>query len=258
MIGIIGTGNMGGAMCRSIIKGGGSAVIAGRNAAKTAALAADTGAAVAADNRACAAGADAVMLCVKPDVVPAVMAEIAPVLGGRPVISVAAGVSVAALRALGAKAVVRLMPNTPAAIGRGMIISCCDEAGADTAKQLCRILEAAGNTVAPMPEKLFSAAGTASGCTPAYAYMFIESLADGAVRAGVPRADAIKLAAAAVEGAAAMVLETGRHPDELKDAVCSPGGTTIAGVAALEEHGFRAAAAGAVYAAYIRTEELTK
>ena len=94
-----------------------------------------------------------------------------------------------------------------------------------------------------------NAAGTLGGCTPAWVYMFIEALADGGVMAGVPRKQAIRLAAAAVQGAAAMVLETGKHPEELKDEVCSPAGTTIEGVKALEDAGFRSAAMQAVLCA---------
>lgn len=257
MIGIIGTGNMGGALCRAIFTAGVSALIAGRNVEKTAALARETGAEVAGSNIECAERADTVLLCVKPNVIASVMAEILPALGDKPVVSVAAGITVKALQGMGARAVIRLMPNTPAAIGRGMILECSDAEGGKHIPALNSALASAGE-ILPVPEKLFNAAGTASGCTPAFAYIFIEALADGAVRAGVPREDAVRLAAAAVEGAAAMVRETGRHPDRLKDEVCSPGGTTIAGVAALEERSFRAAAAEAVYASYLRTEELTK
>ena len=105
-------------------------------------------------------------------------------------------------------------------------------------------------------EKLIDAASAVSGCGPAYAYMFIEALADGGVKCGLPRAKAIRYAAQVLLGSAEMVLQSGKHPELLKDEVCSPGGSTIAGVAALEAHGFRSACIDAVDAAYEKTKKL--
>ena len=117
-------------------------------------------------------------------------------------------------------------------------------------------LLAPAGLVDPVPEELIDAASAVSGCGPAYAYLFIEALADGGVACGLPRDKALAYAAQMVAGSARMVLESGRHPGALKDAVCSPGGTTIQGVRALEEGGFRAAAMDAVIAAYEKTRAL--
>jgi len=148
------------------------------------------------------------------------------------------------------------MPNTPCAIGQGVIL-CAPNAhvtAEDTAE--FRTLMAGAGLIDELPEKLIDAAGTLTGCGPAFAYLFAEALADGGVACGLPRAKAQTYAAAMLRGSAAMVLETGKHPGELKDAVCSPGGTTIEGVAALERNGFRSAAIEAVRASFGKTEKL--
>lgn len=175
------------------------------------------------------------------------------------IISLAPGRTIAQLKqSLGSdKRIVRVMPNTPAMIGEGMTgISCIRSELTDLETEMLRkIFEACGK-VEFVEEKLMDAVACASGSSPAFVYMFIEALADGAVRYGMPRKQAYVFAAQAVRGAASMVLETGEHPGTLKDNVCSPAGTTIAGVAALEEHGFRNAVIKASDAVYRRCTEL--
>jgi pyrroline-5-carboxylate reductase len=201
------------------------------------------------------------VLAVKPQTMPALMAEIRPELTpGHLVISVAAGVSLASLRAgLGdAPRLARVMPNTPALIGAGASAYCLapGTTAADEA-QLLACLEAVGLAV-PVPESQLDAVTGLSGSGPAFVFLVIEALADGGVRAGLPRALAQRLAAQTVLGAAQLVLHTGQHPGQLKDEVASPGGTTIAGIHALERGGLRAALIDAVDAAARRSAELAR
>lgn len=175
-------------------------------------------------------------------------------------ISVAAGVTLETMEKLtgGVGRFVRTMPNTPSLVGKGAAAfslgSKCGEADREVVQS---ILGAVGMSV-EVPERLIDAVTGLSGSGPAYIYLVIEALADGGVQAGLPRADALKLAAQTVAGAAAMVLETGLHPAVLKDMVTSPGGTTIAGLAALEEGAIRSAFIAAVSAAVARAKELGK
>jgi pyrroline-5-carboxylate reductase len=223
------------------------------------------GGVVYASNTEAANRGDYVFLAVKPQVMPGVLTEIAPALqerlaAGNPavLVSMAAGWSIGNNQArVGERApVVRIMPKTPALISRGMIaLAASPEAGPEKTGRLEKILGAAG-LVDPVEEKYMDAVTALSGSGPAYVYLFIEALADGGVRAGLPRDKALRYAAQTVLGAAAMVQETGKHPGELKDMVASPGGTTIAGVAALEHGAFRGAVMDAVEAAWKRSMEL--
>jgi pyrroline-5-carboxylate reductase len=148
------------------------------------------------------------------------------------------------------------MPNTPALISQGVIaMAASPEVTEETLTMLEKILNAAG-IVDRLDENYLDAVTGLSGSGPAFVYLFIEALADGGVQAGLPRDKALRYAAQTVLGAAAMVKETGKHPGELKDMVTSPGGTTIAGVAALENGAFRGAVINAVNAAYQRSKEL--
>ena len=137
--------------------------------------------------------------------------------------------------------VVRMMPNTPAQVGEGMTGVCTNgKVSAEELAQICEITNSFGRTEV-VPERLMDAVGAVSGCSPAYVFMFIEAMADAAVAQGMPRKQAYQFAAQSVLGSARMVLETGMHPGELKDMVCSPAGTTIEGVRILEKNGFRSA-----------------
>jgi pyrroline-5-carboxylate reductase len=150
------------------------------------------------------------------------------------------------------------MPNTPAAVGKGMITYCSNAlVQADILADFLADMAPAGN-FDRLDESLIDAATAVTGCGPAFMYMFIEAMADAGVACGLPRAKAQQYAAATMAGAAEMVLQTGRHPGELKDAVCSPGGSTIVGVRTLEEHGFRGAVMDCVDNAYIRSKALGK
>jgi pyrroline-5-carboxylate reductase len=221
-----------------------------------------TGATATAEMDPVVAGSGVILLCTKPQDVQEALAEAATLAAGgnRLVVSIAAGVTLAALEAATPEnfRIIRAMPNTPALVGHGAAGFClgtrADAADAATARSL---LAAVGLAV-QVPERLMDAVTGLSGSGPAYIYLVIDALADGGVRAGIPRADAVRLAAQTVLGAAAMVLETGEHPAVLKDMVTSPGGTTIAGLAVLERQGMRSAMIEAVGAAVSRAGELGK
>lgn len=221
-----------------------------------------TGAKVFPDVAEVAAASEVLLLATKPQDIAGALATAAEKAGGQPrlVISIAAGVTLEALEKAAPEnfRVVRAMPNTPALVGHGAAGFCLgSRATAEDAKTADSLLGAVGIAV-QVPEKLMDAVTGLSGSGPAYIYVVIDALADGGVKAGIPRADAVRLAAQTVLGSAAMVLETGEHPAVLKDMVTSPGGTTIAGLAALEKNGFRSALIEAVDAAVRRAGELGK
>lgn len=260
--GFIGTGNMGGALARALVREVSplDVYLNNRTPAKAEALAAELGA--RADTAAhIAAACDYIFLGVKPNLIAGVLAQLAPTLAQRtdkPVlVSMAAGVTIAALeQAAPGCPVLRIMPNTACAVGAGLTLY--DANALLTKPQLDAFLAdmAASGRLEALPEHLIDAGSAVAGCGGAFAYLFLEALADGGVYAGLPRAKAQRYAAQMLLGAAKLALESGDHTAALKDAVCSPGGTTIAGVRALEEHGFRAAAIDAVLAAYDRTKAL--
>ena len=215
-----------------------------------------------ADNEAIAESADFIFLGVKPQIMADLLAEIGPVLAKREsrfiLVTMAAGLTIARIQELagGNYPVIRIMPTTPAAIGEGMILYACGEGVAQTEEKVFLDAMAGAGRFSPLPEKLIDAGSAVSGCGPAFVDLFIEALADGGVACGLPRAAAMEYAAQMVLGSARLVLESGKHPGVLKDAVCSPGGTTIQGVRTLEEAGFRGAVMDAVIAAYEKNADL--
>lgn len=221
-----------------------------------------TGVATTTANAVVAERCDVLVIAVKPQILPALLTELQPVIGERHfVISIAAGVTLATLATgFGAAShLVRVMPNTPCLVGASATgFATRDPQPNNSTELLVQKLFGAVGIAYRVPEHLLDAVTGLSGSGPAFVYMFIEALADGGVKCGLPRATAQSLAAQTVLGAARMVIETGQHPGALKDAVASPAGTTIAGIHALEQAAFRAAAINAVEAATHRTQELGK
>ena len=256
-IGFIGCGNMGGALAKAAK---GEILLYDKNTALAQALSAEIGAVCKGDAIELTRCADVIFLGVKPNIVPLVLEEIKDELTGKTVVSMAAGVSIASIEAVvgGGVPVIRIMPNTPAQIGEGMILVTKNAlVGEELLAEFLDFMKGAGRFDI-IDEKLIDAASAVSGCGPAFVYMFIEALADGGVKCGLPRDKAQLYAEATVRGAAALALETGKNPGVLKDAVCSPGGTTIEGVMALEKGAFRGAAMNAVCAAYEKTLKVGK
>ncbi len=258
--GFIGMGNMGYAMLKGLLKATDPQKIlfSARNKEKMEDVSARTGVEHAIDNCACASACKYLVLAVKPGQLEGVIAEIRDFLKeDQVVVSIAPGISISDLRGFGIPCrIVRAMPNTPALVGEGMTGVCYDASCFTEQEQqtIAAFFESFGKMVL-VEEKLMDTVVCASGSSPAYVYMFIEALADSAVKYGMPRQAAYELVAQTVLGSAKMVLETGEHPGRLKDQVCSPGGTTIAGVAALEEYGMRNALIKATDACY---EKCTK
>lgn len=255
-IGFIGTGNMGGALARAASKKTDNALfLANRHPEKARKLIDEIGGTLV-DNVSVAAEAKYIFLGVKPQMMADMLSSIKTTLAERKsrfiLVSMAAGTTIEKIRTLlGADyPVIRIMPNTPAAIGEGMILYACSEnvSEAEEAEFVCAMSES--GRFSKLSEHLIDAGSSVSGCGPAFVDLFIEALADGGVACGLPRKQALEFAAQMVSGSAKLVLESGKHPGQLKDEVCSPGGTTIQGVRKLEEGGFRAAVMNAVIAAY--------
>ncbi|MBR0354186.1 MAG: pyrroline-5-carboxylate reductase [Oscillospiraceae bacterium] len=255
-VGFIGTGNMGGALARAAAKSGLAErlLLANRSPEKARRLAEELGG-EAVDNRRAAAEADFLFLGVKPQMLEGMLDGVRDVLDARQdrfvIVSMCAGKDLRALAALlGERPIVRIMPNIPVAVGGGVTLLCASPQVTEEEKARLKGLLGASGLVAELDEHQMDAASGVTGCGPAFAAMFVEALADGAVACGLPRREAIRLAAQMMKGTAELLLETGEHPGALKDRVCSPAGSTIQGVRRLEESAFRAAVMNAVIATW--------
>lgn len=214
---------------------------------------------VSSKNTDVAAQADILILAVKPQFMEDVISEIRDAVRLQTlIISIAAGKTLAWIENAFGKTVklVRCMPNTPALVGEGCTGVCVNaRVSAGETDASIKLMESFGKA-SLVPERLMDAVGAVSGSSPAYVFMFIEAMADAGVAAGMPRAQAYEFAAQAVYGSAKLVLESGKHPGELKDMVCSPGGTTIQGVRVLEEKGMRGAVMDALSACVEKSRNL--
>lgn len=263
LAGFIGSGNMGSALATAVSKSIDPKKIAvsDHSMKKAEALAESIGA-NATDNSEIVKESKYIFLGVKPQMLKKLFKEIAPILSERTddfiLVTMAAGTSIEQIAEFAGKSypTIRIMPNTPVSIGRGIILYAPSEDVADTS-EFCDMMKMSG-TLDEIPESLIDAASCVTGCSPAWIYMFIEALSDGGVKCGLPRAKAISYACDALIGSAELVKQSGKHPGQLKDEVTSPGGTTIAGVHALEKKSFRGTVMDAVTAAYKRTLNLKK
>lgn len=245
-VGFIGTGNMGTPLVKGVIKSGvampDDIYVYDADQSKAEFLARETGVRVATGNIELVTECNYVVLAIKPVYINKVLEEIRDSFTpDKILISIAVGITSATLKSiLGEdRKVVRTMPNLPILVGEGMTLLCFDNLiGASEKATVKRLFEGSG-MVEELEERLMSQVTSLTGSSPAYVFMMIEAMADGAVEQGIPRKIAYKLASQALLGSAKMVLETGVHPGELKDQVCSPAGTTIEAVMSLEENGFR-------------------
>lgn len=261
-IGFIGTGVMGGALARAVAKSESDILLSNVPDDAARHLANDIGCEYG-DNKRVAGECEYIVLAVKPQIIREVLSEISPVLKSRTdnfvIITIAAGVSVATIRReTGLNCpVIRLMPNTPVLVGKGVIL-CVFDGVCDTKKQEFFSMFAAAGFCDEIKESDIDAAGALTGCGPAFAYIAMKSLADGAAACGIDSEKAKKYAELTVLGAAQLAFSSGEDLEKLKEAVCSPKGTTIEGVGVLEERDVRSSFSDAVKASYKRSLELGK
>ena len=263
--GFIGTGNMAGALAKAACKqvDPGRIILANRTAAKAEALAKELGCVVGTNEEA-AAQSQYIFLGVKPQMMAGVLESLRSVLAGRKdrfiLVSMAAGLTLDRLEEMAGLPcpIIRIMPNTACAVGAGLTTYAAN--AAVTEEELSAFLDAmsASGVLDQLDEHLIDAASAVAGCGGAFLWQVMEALADGGVACGLPRQKALLYAAKMMEGTGKLTLETGLHPGVLKDQVCSPGGSTIAGVRVLEEKGIRGAVMDAVIAAQQRSAELGK
>ncbi|MEI6856324.1 pyrroline-5-carboxylate reductase [Psychrilyobacter sp.] len=264
-IGFIGCGNMSQAMIGGIVKAeifqGKNILVSDLNKKSLETVANKYGVTTTIDNLEVAKGSDILVLAVKPNLYNVVISQIKDTVKSDVIIvTIAAGKSIESTETTFGKSikVVRVMPNTPALVGEGMSSMTPNKLiETQELEEVIRVFESFGSTEV-VEEKLMDVVTSVSGSAPAYVYMFIEAMADGAVLDGMPRDKAYKMAAQTVLGAAKMVIETGMHPGQLKDMVCSPGGTTIEAVTVLEEKGFRNAVIAAMRRCTEKSKEMSK
>lgn len=262
--GFVGSGMMAEAIVRGLLKAGvapARIIASDTDERRRDLFARELGVSAVPDNRSVVEAADIVFLAVKPFVVGEVLTEVGSLLtADKILISIAAGVTTESIQSrLHADVpVVRVMPNTPCLIGEGAsAVAPGKYATKEHVEAALQVFGSVGTAVQITEDKMDAVTGL-SGSGPAYVYMFIEALADGGVRMGLPKAVALKLAAQTVAGAGDMVLQTGEHPAVLRDRVMTPGGTTVMGVSALEAAAFRSACIEAVAEATRRSAELGK
>lgn len=258
--GFLGCGNMGGAIARALSKKTKNIAVSDRSG-KAKQLAQELGAAYS-DNASIASSCDRIFLAVKPHMMKDMLLPLQDTLAKRKplLITMAAGLEIRQIEEfVGTRLpVIRIMPNTPTSVGKGVIPYCANDLVTEDMKADWLADMAPCGLLDPLEERLMDAASALSGSGPAYLYLMLEAMADGGVACGLPRAKALDYAAMTMAGAAEIYLSTHTHPGALKDAVCSPGGSTIAGVRVLEERGFRGAAMDCVCAAYAKNKELGK
>lgn len=258
-IGFIGLGNMGSALAKAACRGAGAenVVVMNRSPEKARAFANEQGCAFTESAAEVAASAQFVVLGVKPQQLRELVTSLAPCFDGETVlVTMAAGVPISTVGECAGKVcpVLRILPNTPCALGQGLVLVSRAEENAAQSEDFMRLMAAAGRFEV-IPETLMDAGCAASGCSPAYAYLFIDAIARGAETGGVPYEQALGMAAQAVLGAAAMVLQSGKDPETLCENVCSPGGSTIEGVKLLREEGMQDLVSRATVASWRRNVE---
>lgn len=261
-VGIIGSGNMASALAKGFLASGtvkAKELKISDKSYESLAQWQQYGVLTTNDNLSVCKDSDVIIYAVKPNVLPVVLKETAEIVKNKIVVSIAAGVTLETIGDIldeGTR-IVRAMPNTPAQVNCGMtVLSPGSNITLDELKNVENVFRGAGAVVV-LDEKYMNAATALHGSSPAYVYMLIDAMADSGVKYGIPKNISLQLAAKAVEGAAKMVTETSRHPQELKDAVCSPGGTTIAAVMSLEECGFSSAVSKAIDACVVKANEMS-
>ena len=252
---------MGGALASALASATNNIILSDYSAEKAEELAKKLNC-TAGDNHTVASECDAVFLAVKPQVLASVLEDIKDILGQRKplIITMAAGVKIEKIENItGASLpIIRIMPNTPVAVGKGVILYCSNSLVSQNQLDTFITDMRFAGTLENLGEELMDIGCAVSGCGPAYMYMFVDAIADGAEKCGLSRDKAIKFAALTMSGAAEMVLQSDKTPKDLRIAVCSPGGSTIEGVKVLEAQGFKQTAADAIKAAYNRNIELGK